>query len=76
MEEMPSMYKSASHPGLLGICCGLLVKEDCRRDDDRGQLQVNDEEALFCTLCNAEVLLLLVTGFWVSSDEGFISQKR
>ncbi|KAG6699666.1 hypothetical protein I3842_08G077500 [Carya illinoinensis] len=34
--------------------CGFLVKEDCRRDDFLQQ-QSGDEDALFCTLCNAEV---------------------
>lgn len=35
--------------------CGFLVKDDCRRDEDTSQQQANDEDALFCTLCNAEV---------------------
>ncbi|KAB1203511.1 Protein S-acyltransferase 21 [Morella rubra] len=34
--------------------CGFLVKEDCYRDD-LVQQQSGDEDALFCTLCNAEV---------------------
>ncbi|KAI9200426.1 hypothetical protein LWI28_007797 [Acer negundo] len=34
--------------------CGCIVKEDCRKDDDLLQ-QFGDEDALFCTLCNAEV---------------------
>lgn len=37
-----------------GLVCALFVKEDCRRTDDSEQ-QPNGEEALFCTLCNAEV---------------------
>nr|GMD10960.1 protein S-acyltransferase 21 [Ipomoea batatas] len=36
------------------LCC-CIVKEDCRKDDDHLQQQNGDEEALFCTLCNAEV---------------------
>nr|XP_043615551.1 protein S-acyltransferase 21-like [Erigeron canadensis] len=36
-----------------GLFCGCIVKEDCRNDED---MQLGgDEEALFCTLCNAEV---------------------
>ncbi|KAF7074409.1 hypothetical protein CFC21_079280 [Triticum aestivum] len=37
-----------------GLVCALFVKEDCRKPDDSEQ-QANGEEALFCTLCNAEV---------------------
>ncbi|XP_047047962.1 probable protein S-acyltransferase 19 [Lolium rigidum] len=37
-----------------GIVCALFVKEDCRKPDDSEQ-QASGEEALFCTLCNAEV---------------------
>ncbi|KAL5201872.1 hypothetical protein ABZP36_036226 [Zizania latifolia] len=37
-----------------GFVCALFVKEDCRKPDDSEQ-QANGEEALFCTLCNAEV---------------------
>ncbi|RQO91056.1 hypothetical protein POPTR_005G254366v4 [Populus trichocarpa] len=35
------------------FCC-FLVKQDCRKDEDILQ-QESGEEALFCTLCNAEV---------------------
>ncbi|XP_062199224.1 probable protein S-acyltransferase 19 [Phragmites australis] len=37
-----------------GLLCALFVKEDCRKSDASEQ-QENSEEALFCTLCNAEV---------------------
>lgn len=37
-----------------GILCGCIVKEDCRNDEE--MQQGGEEEALFCTLCNAEVL--------------------
>ncbi|GAB4828453.1 Protein S-acyltransferase 21 [Ancistrocladus abbreviatus] len=37
-----------------GFFCGFLVREDCRKDDDIQQ-QSGEEDALFCTLCNAEV---------------------
>ncbi|GAB2300471.1 hypothetical protein Dimus_034513 [Dionaea muscipula] len=37
-----------------GVFCGFLVREDCRRDDEILQ-QSGEEDALFCTLCNAEV---------------------
>ncbi|KAL3830533.1 hypothetical protein ACJIZ3_019335 [Penstemon smallii] len=37
-----------------GCLCGFLVKEDCRKDEDNIEEQI-EEEALFCTLCNAEV---------------------
>ncbi|ONM20959.1 Chaperonin 60 subunit alpha 2 chloroplastic [Zea mays] len=38
-----------------GLLCATFVKEDCRKTDDSEQ-QANGEEALFCTLCNAEWL--------------------
>ena len=38
-----------------GFFCGFLVRDDCRSEEDTGQQQANDEDALFCTLCNAEV---------------------
>ncbi|KAL6858719.1 hypothetical protein ACP4OV_017721 [Aristida adscensionis] len=37
-----------------GIICALFVKGDCRKFDD-SENQVEGEDALFCTLCNAEV---------------------
>lgn len=39
---------------LLGFFCGCIVMEDCRNDEDLLQ-QTGEEDALFCTLCNAEV---------------------
>ncbi|CAL1383628.1 unnamed protein product [Linum trigynum] len=33
------------------FCCGFLAKADCRSDEDI----LSGDEALFCTLCNAEV---------------------
>lgn len=39
-----------------GLLCGWLVQDDnCRDDGMQHQQPVADEEALFCTLCNAEV---------------------
>ena len=37
-----------------GIICALFAKDDCRKDDIAEQ-QAGGEDALFCTLCNAEV---------------------
>ncbi|XP_024973987.1 protein S-acyltransferase 21 [Cynara cardunculus var. scolymus] len=38
---------------IAGVVCGCIVKEDCRNDEE---MQLGgEEEALFCTLCNAEV---------------------
>lgn len=41
----------------LGCClCSFLAREDCRSDEDFIlQQQSGEEDALFCTLCNAEV---------------------
>ncbi|KAJ7966993.1 S-acyltransferase [Quillaja saponaria] len=38
-----------------GFFCGFLFKEDCRENEDVLLHQSGGEEALFCTLCNAEV---------------------
>jgi len=36
--------------------CGFLVREDCCSNEEISlQQQSGEEEALFCTLCNAEV---------------------
>ncbi|KAM7253035.1 hypothetical protein ACFE04_025653 [Oxalis oulophora] len=50
-ERKPEMHRSGF---CLGLFCGCFIKEDCRKDDDLLQ-QENGEDALFCTLCNAEV---------------------
>ncbi|KAG8087666.1 hypothetical protein GUJ93_ZPchr0010g11259 [Zizania palustris] len=46
---------SSSRCLLGGLLCALFVKEDCRRFDDSERQQVDGEDALFCTLCDAEV---------------------
>ncbi|KAJ0974509.1 hypothetical protein J5N97_016474 [Dioscorea zingiberensis] len=38
---------------ICGFFCGFIVKEDCRKNES--MQQANNDEALFCTLCNAEV---------------------
>lgn len=38
-----------------GLFCFCLVREDCRDDEEVVQQSSGEEEALFCTLCNAEV---------------------
>ncbi|CAL9076497.1 unnamed protein product [Musa textilis] len=40
--------------GLIGFICSLFVKEDCRKHEVTEQ-QPDEDDALFCTLCNAEV---------------------
>lgn len=42
-------------PRITGLLCGCVVVEDCRKDDYNLQEQNGEEDALFCTLCNAEV---------------------
>ncbi|KAL5213718.1 hypothetical protein ABZP36_002870 [Zizania latifolia] len=37
------------------FCCSIFMKEDCRKEDEAYQQEDYGEEALFCTLCNAEV---------------------
>ncbi|KAF2324803.1 hypothetical protein GH714_017182 [Hevea brasiliensis] len=43
-----------------GFFCGFLVKQDCCSDEDILQQQ-SGEEALFCTLCNAEAVCTAVS---------------
>ncbi|KAM0956053.1 hypothetical protein ACFX1T_024339 [Malus domestica] len=38
-----------------GICCALFVHEDCRKPQEGAAENQGGEDALFCTLCNAEV---------------------
>ncbi|KAL3624649.1 putative protein S-acyltransferase 19 [Castilleja foliolosa] len=37
------------------IFCGIFVYEDCRKQDEADDPEGTGEDALFCTLCNAEV---------------------
>ncbi|KDP30428.1 hypothetical protein JCGZ_16667 [Jatropha curcas] len=41
--------------GYGGIFCALFVHEDCRKQEGIADQQGTGEDALFCTLCNAEV---------------------
>ncbi|PIN12139.1 DHHC-type Zn-finger protein [Handroanthus impetiginosus] len=38
-----------------GIFCAIFVLEDCRQQDEAAEQEGTGEDALFCTLCNAEV---------------------
>ena len=38
-----------------GFLCAIFVLEDCRKQDETAELEGTGEDALFCTLCNAEV---------------------
>ncbi|RQP01165.2 hypothetical protein POPTR_016G018400v4 [Populus trichocarpa] len=49
----PPSRKSSHNIGL--IFCALFVHEDCRKQEGIAEQQSNGEDALFCTLCNAEV---------------------
>lgn len=49
----PTSRKSCSKIG--GIFCALFVHEDCRKQQGAAEEQGTVEDALFCTLCNAEV---------------------
>ncbi|CAO2207560.1 unnamed protein product [Urochloa humidicola] len=54
-KDLRSQLPRSSRSCLLGwLVCALFVKEDCRKFDD-SEDQVDGEDALFCTLCNAEV---------------------
>lgn len=53
--EESGSHNASCYSMLGGFFCGFLVKEDCRKDEDHLEGQTGDEDALFCTLCNAEV---------------------
>lgn len=38
-----------------GIICAPFVLEDCRKQEEAAEQEGTGEDALFCTLCNAEV---------------------
>ncbi|XP_066352096.1 probable protein S-acyltransferase 19 isoform X2 [Miscanthus floridulus] len=54
-QDLRSQPPRSSRSCLLGgLVCALFVKEDCRKFDD-SKNQVDGEDAVFCTLCDAEV---------------------
>lgn len=56
----PIARKSGCRTG--GILCALFVREDCRNENGLTEQEGTAEDALFCTLCNAEVNR--VASFW------------
>ena len=52
MSMQPPRRRSGCYFG--GFICALFVMEDCRKSDD-SENELDGEDALFCTLCNAEV---------------------
>ncbi|XP_020530025.1 protein S-acyltransferase 21-like isoform X2 [Amborella trichopoda] len=53
--QTPTMCSWVSYLNICGLLCGLLVKDDCRKEEEINEQEANEEDALFCTLCNAEV---------------------
>nr|TKW06182.1 hypothetical protein SEVIR_7G225700v2 [Setaria viridis] len=49
------IQKNKSCLGRACFCCAIFTIEDCRKEDETNQQEDYCEEALFCTLCNAEV---------------------
>ncbi|KAK4386284.1 putative protein S-acyltransferase 19 [Sesamum angolense] len=39
----------------VGIFCGVFIHEDCQKQDEAAEQEGTGEDALYCTLCNAEV---------------------
>lgn len=52
--KSPSRKSSCCNFG--GIFCALFVHKDCRKQEGTAEQQGAGEDALFCTLCNAEVI--------------------
>jgi hypothetical protein len=53
--------------GFAGVLCIMFNKEDCRRIEESELEPNNEDEALFCTLCNAEVAYGLSKNFVLCS---------
>lgn len=54
-EEKTEKHTSTTCSSIGCFFCALLVKEDCRKNEDIAEQPDCNDEALFCTLCNAEV---------------------
>ena len=50
------IQKHKSCFGRVCFCCAIFTTGDCREEDEANHEEDYGEEALFCTLCNAEVL--------------------
>lgn len=57
--EVVSLTRKSSCCKIGGVLCFLFVHEDCRKTDGAAAEEGTGEDALFCTLCNAEVANLL-----------------
>ncbi|CAN4096755.1 unnamed protein product [Withania somnifera] len=53
--EVVSLSRKSSCCMFVGVLCFLFVHEDCRKKDGAAEEEGTGEDALFCTLCNAEV---------------------
>lgn len=53
--EVVSLTRNSSCCKIGGVLCFLFVHKDCRKKDGAAEEEGTGEDALFCTLCNAEV---------------------
>ncbi|KAL3368833.1 hypothetical protein AABB24_009578 [Solanum stoloniferum] len=53
--EVVSLTRNSSCCKIGGVFCFLFVHKDCRKKDGAAEEEGTGEDALFCTLCNAEV---------------------
>ncbi|KAL7169046.1 hypothetical protein ACSBR2_034137 [Camellia fascicularis] len=58
MQMEPPSGRSSCHI-VGGILCAAFVHENCRKQDEAADQQGTGEDALYCTLCEAEVFLIL-----------------
>ncbi|GJN01935.1 hypothetical protein PR202_ga19240 [Eleusine coracana subsp. coracana] len=56
LRNVEDIQKHKSCLGGCCSCCAIFTMEDCRKEDEANQDEEDGEEALFCTLCNAEWL--------------------
>lgn len=64
-KQVVSLNRKSSCCRIGGVFCFLFVHEDCRKTDGAAEEEVAGEDALFCTLCNAEVDNLIFFFFYL-----------
>ncbi|KAK6142381.1 hypothetical protein DH2020_022729 [Rehmannia glutinosa] len=65
VESVKSNAQEFYLPFFGGVLCAIFVHEDCRKQDEAAEQDATGEDALFCTLCNAELVIEAGVGIGV-----------